>query len=379
MRILVFLFSVLFFFPSGVLNAQIEDADLIFKELRALEGTWFMPTDRGDRLEVWSTDNDSTLTGKVLRIKIEDGDTITLENMRLEWRKDSMITYYRAVRGQNKNEPVAFQLTLADVDGYLFENPVNDDPKKILYRLLGNRELQVTTEGQRSNGRATKNEYVYEREFTPGTGEFRMRGGVNMSTLKGAGNFPTFDTGQPEFGWKAGWELGAAYVIRGRGAFLSVNLEFGLMGRSSAVESSFFGDTVIYRRDGKYNTAWFMVAAVPELALGRDSRFSVLAGPYYGRQLFNQAKGTVEPEGENKLFEANEDLKKNDLGIVLGLQYKLNFGKKDLGGILGVRYNLGLSNLDNLYCANADNTAFCNGTMKFTGFSLYYGINLLKI
>lgn len=377
MRILVSLFSVLFLFPSGVLNAQIEDADLIFKELRALEGTWFMPTDRGDRLEVWEATDDSTFTGRVLRIKIEDGDTITLETMRLEWRKDSVITYYRTVRGQSKNEPVAFQLTLADADGYLFENPVNDDPKKILYRMLGNRELQVTTEGQRANGRATKTEFVYEREFTPGTGEFRLRGGINMNTLKGTGNFPTYDTGQPEFGWKAGWELGAAYVIRGRGAFLSVNLELGLMGRSSAVESSFIGDTVVYRRDGKYNTAWFMVAAVPELALGRDSRFSVLAGPYYGRLLFNQAKGTVEPEGENKLFEANEDLKKNDLGIILGLQYKLNFGKKDLGGILGFRYNLGLSNLDNLYCA--DNTAFCNGSMKFTGFSLYYSVNLLKI
>ncbi|MCC6411437.1 MAG: hypothetical protein IT270_07240, partial [Saprospiraceae bacterium] len=154
MRILVSFICVLFLLPSGVLNAQIEDADLIFKELRTLEGTWFMPTDRGDRLEVWEATDDSTFTGRALRIKIEDGDTITLETMRLEWRKDSMITYYRTVRGQNKNEPVAFQLTLADVDGYLFENPVNDDPKKILYRLLGNRELQVTTEGLRSNGRA---------------------------------------------------------------------------------------------------------------------------------------------------------------------------------------------------------------------------------
>jgi hypothetical protein len=95
--------------------------------------------------------------------------------------------------------------------------------------------------------------------------------------------------------------------------------------------------------------------------------------------MFNQAKGTVEPGGENKLFDANEDLKKNDLGITLGLQYKLNFGKKDLGGILGLRGNLGLSNLDNLYCANSDNMAFCNGSMKFVGASLYYSVNLVKI
>lgn len=378
MRIISFLFFVLFLFNSGTLRAQIEDAEYIFRELRALDGTWFMPTDRGDRLEVWTRTDDSTLTGKALRIKSEDGDTITLETMRLEWRSDSMITYYRSVRGQNQNEPVAFQLTLADEDGYLFENPINDDPKKILYRLLGNRELQVTTEGQRSNGRATKNEYVYEREFTPGTGEFRIRGGINVHTLNAKGTFPTFG-GPPEFSPQVGWELGAAYVFRGKGSFLSLNLEFGLMGRGSGIVSTFADDTILYVRDGNYNTAWFMVALIPELTLGRDSRFSVMAGPYFGRLMFNQAKGTVEPGGENKLFDANEDLKKNDLGITLGLQYKLNFGKKDLGGILGLRGNVGLSNLDNLYCANSDNTAFCNGSMKFVGASLYYSVNLVKI
>ena len=60
------------------LFAQIEDAPAIFRELRVLEGTWFMPTDRGDRLELWSIADDSTYHGRGLRIKPENGDTVTL-------------------------------------------------------------------------------------------------------------------------------------------------------------------------------------------------------------------------------------------------------------------------------------------------------------
>lgn len=362
------------------LLAQIEDAPYVFRELRALEGTWFMPTDRGDRLELWTIADDSTYLGRGLRIKPENGDTVTLETMRLELRRDT-ITYYALARGQNKNKPVPFRLTSADYEGYLFENPKHDDPKKILYRLLSNRELQVTTEGTR-NGRTVKDEFVFEREFTPGAVEFRLRAGANFFSLNGTGQFPQdIGGGKQDLGYayQPGWELGSTATFNGRGGFLRINVDVGLSGRRSSVNSSFYGDTATYIRDGIYNTTWLQVGAIPELKTGRNSRLSVLAGPYLGLLLSSRLKGTLLPDSENKVFRSTNDFKRLDIGLLFGLQYKVNFGKKDLDGRLGLRAQLGLKDLDNLYNRDCDNPAFCNGQVKWRGIALYYSINLLKL
>lgn len=367
-----------------LLTAQIEDADLIFRELRVLDGTWFMPQDRGDRLEIWKVQDDSTLAGRGLRIKAENGDTVLLETMTIELRGE-VITYYATVRGQNKNEPVGFELTLADADGYLFENPAHDNPQKIRYRLLGNRELQVTTEGKRGT-RTVTDEYVFEREFTPAGLEFRVRAGVNYFSLRGTGYLTTSPA--PEFAWKPGWELGTQFAFRGNGGFITINVEAGLIGKFSHANSAFTVplDTapfyLDYVRDVTYRQTWLVLAAVPEITLKRDGRLSLLAGLYYGRLLFNSTKGTELPGGDNLLFDANNDFKKNDIGILAGFQYKLNFGKKDLGGKLGLRANLGLSNIDNLYAArqsDGTNNSLYNGRVSMLGVSLYYSMNLLNL
>ncbi|MCK6694407.1 MAG: PorT family protein [Thermoanaerobaculia bacterium] len=379
------LFTIGFFLlVPFLLTAQIEDADLIFRELRVLEGTWFMPQDRGDRLEIWKVQDDSTLTGRGLRIKAENGDTVLLETMQLELRGD-VIMYYATVRGQNKNEPVGFELTLADADGYLFENPAHDNPQKIRYLLLGNRELQVTTEGKRGN-RTVTDEYVFEREFTPAGLEFRVRGGVNYFSLRGTGYLTASPA--PEFTWKPGWELGTQFAFRGSGGFITINVEAGLIGKFSHANSAFTVplDTapfyLDYIRDVTYRQTWLVLAAIPEITLKRDGRLSLLAGLYYGRLLFNQTTGTELPGGDNKLFDANNDFKKNDIGILAGFQYKLNFGKKDLGGKLGLRANLGLTNIDNLYAArqsDGTNNSLYNGRVSMLGVSLYYSMNLLNL
>lgn len=362
-----------------LLFAQIDHPKAVFRELRALEGTWFMPTDRGDRLEIWRIANDTTLSGRGLRIRPENGDTVTLETMRIE-RRDTSIFYIAIVRGQNQNQPVTFRLTQVDYEGYLFENPEHDDPQKIRYLLLGNRELQVTTEGRRGS-RDTKQEFVFEREFTPAGMEFRVRGGANLFTQRATGQFPVQEN--PQFSPRPGWELGTQFAFRGRGGFVSLNVELGFIGKYSHAQSEFIViDTALteYKRDVTYGQTWLMLAVAPEITFKRDGRFSVIVGPYLGRLLFTGTKGVVEPaDTENKLFKANNDFKKTDIGLVAGFQYKMNFGKKDIGGRLGVRANLGLSNLDNLYTRDCDNPAFCNGRIGLQGVSLYYSLDLLKL
>jgi hypothetical protein len=378
MRLKLFLpilWASIYFLPQTA-QAQVgEDAEAIFSELRALDGTWFMPTDRGDRLEIWRVLNDSTYAGKNVRIKPENGDTVLLETIRLELR-DTNITYIATARGQNNNKPVYYRLTSADTDGYVFENPKHDDPKLIRYRLLSNREIQVTTEGDR-NGRPTKQEFVFEREFTPSSVEFRARAGANYHNMRRTGFFNTQDG--PAFSGAPAGEVGATAVFKGRGGYISINMDLALTLKRASTKSAFIGDTTSYVRDLSYNSAWLTLAVVPEFTFRRDGRFSVMAGPYIGRLMGNSTSGT-QNQTDNLKLRATNDLKKTDFGLTAGFQYKINFGKKDVGGILGARLNYGLSNIDNLYDrACESNPALCNGRVSLQGASLYYSFNLLKL
>lgn len=377
MRLFRFLFLILFCFPI-FLCAQIDDPSAVFRELRTLEGTWFMPTDRGDRLEVWSIGDDSTLIGQGFRIREDTRDTVTLETMRIELR-DTSIFYVVTVRGQNQNQPVIFRLTEADFEGYLFENPQHDNPKKIRYLLLGNRELQVLTEGKRGN-RTVNEEFVFEREFTPAGIEFRLKAGINASLPRATGNLllNSDNNYQPEYTLKPGWDLGAQFIFRGRGGFVNFNVDLGLSGRYFGSQST---DTVLGNiyRDVTYQTVWANLSLTPEIRFKRDGRLSVLAGPYIAQLIRNKTKGDQLPSQDSGNYNSNDDFKKLDLGIVVGLQYRVDFFKKDFGGILGLRASAGLRNLDNLYTKDRDNDPFFNGQVKLSNISLYYSVNLSKL
>ena len=384
-RLLPFLAFILL---SNLVSAQIEYPEDAFRELRrGLVGTWFMPTERGDRLEIWWLENDSTLVGKNVRIKPEDGDTVLLERLSLELR-DTNITYTAIARNQNNKQPVPYQLTDIDPDGFfVFTNPKHDDPHTIRYLVLGNREIQVENIGKR-NGREVKQEFVFEREFTPVAAEFRVRGGINAHTLRGTGNFNLDPPGgTPTFGWQPGWELGMQARFKGRGGFITINAELSAIGRRVSTQSAFTVnvDTMPffynYQRDLTYNATWLTLAVMPEITFRRDGRLSLMAGPYYSRLVGLSGKGVKEPTEGNQIFRVINDFKKNDVGINLGFQYKLNFGKKDLGGLIGLRASYGLSNIDNLYSRFCDggNSALCNAQVSLLGASLYYSVNLLKI
>jgi hypothetical protein len=322
------------------------------------------------------------MTGRSVRIKPEDGDTVTLETLKLTLR-DTNIIYSTVVRGQNANKPVDFKLTEAYSDEFVFTNPKHDDPQIIRYILLGNREMQVTTEGKKNN-RVVTREFVFEREFNPVSSEFRLRIGTNVSSLIAERKFNNIEE-SPNFGALPGWDFGLGMVFKGRGGFLSLNTEIGLSGKYSSVRSRFFADTIPgkpiaeFIRDGVYRTTWFTAAVFPEFTFKRDGRLSMIVGPYYGRLISNKLAGTTTPPSRNKLFNSNTDLNKNDFGLMGGLQYRLNVGKKDLNGKLGLRFNLGLSDLDGLYKRRCDNPALCNERVLLRGITAYYSVDLVKL
>jgi hypothetical protein len=376
MRIRVLWITVIALMAAQPALAQLEGQEQkIFRELTRLEGSWFMPTDRGDRLEEWTLENDSTLSGRRFRIRDTDSDTIFLESVGIELR-DTSIFFVSVARNQNNNDPVRYQLMRADYEGYRFETSQIENPSKINYVLLGNREIQITTEG-RKGARVVTEEYVYEREFAKANMSFLARAGINAHTLVGQGSFLTI--GEPQFGWKPGWEVGTAAFFKGNGGYFGVNIDFSVMGKSASVASAFdyVRDTVFipYRRDATYRSVWMQLAVLPEFFPVREGPLSFLLGPYIARRVALSAKGVVEPSEESDLFRVNEDLNKADMGLVGGVQYR--FLKR--GSLLGLRANIGLRDLDNLYDRGCTNSAACNGQMFFRGFSLYFAANLLKL
>jgi Outer membrane protein beta-barrel domain/Domain of unknown function (DUF6265) len=371
MRYLLLLVVTLLF--SNAASAQVEDPEDSFRALRALDGVWFMPSDRGDRLEVWAIENDSTLQGKGMRIKAENGDTVLLETMILSLR-DTNVIYSVKVRGQNTNKFVDFRLTADDEEGFLFENPQHDDPKKIRYLLLSNREIQVKTEGRR-NGRVTTEEYVFEREFNPSSVEFRVRVAANVASLQKERDLNSVETG-PDFGLRPGWELGVGTLFKGRGGFLSLNAELSLASRRSGVEAAFYADTLRYARSGTYNTLWVQAALFPEFTLRRDGRLSLIVGPYFGQLVYVNLRGDAAPESGSNA-QPKKDFRRSDFGLLGGIQYRLPDRQRMLKGRVGVRFNYGLRDVDDLYRRRCNNgSTLCNERILLRSLAVFYSCDL---
>ena len=104
----------------------------MFRELHALQGTWISNTKRGVIGEQWVKTNDSSLQGKGFFVK--GADTITTETVSLIAR-GSDVYYTSIVKAQNDGKEIAFRLTSSDRGIFIFENPLHDYPKRIVYEL----------------------------------------------------------------------------------------------------------------------------------------------------------------------------------------------------------------------------------------------------
>jgi hypothetical protein len=114
-----------------------------------------------------------------------------------------------------------------------------------------------------------------------------------------------------------------------------------------------------YVRDVTYRQAWLTIAgrysgdqrsnATVSLSRSWPARTTAASCSI-------KAKGTELPtKRQYPCYDANDDFKKNDVGLIAGLQYKLNIGKKDLSAAsLGLRANLGLADLDATCTPNAE-------------------------
>lgn len=109
-----------------------------FKRLYALEGTWKMITKRGAICEEWKVINADYLQNRGYRVS--GNDTVINERVSLTNTKDG-IFYTSTVEDQNNQKPIAFKLSSANGNSFIFENPDHDYPKRIVYQFISSDSL----------------------------------------------------------------------------------------------------------------------------------------------------------------------------------------------------------------------------------------------
>jgi hypothetical protein len=122
-----------------------KDASVKFKKLHWLAGRWERTNNKPGQSgsETWSG----------VAVTLKGKDTVFVERSTLEIKGDD-IFYNALVTGSAK--PVPFKLTSVTDDSFVCENPQHDFPKKISYKLTGNR-IYATISG---NGKTIPYNFV---------------------------------------------------------------------------------------------------------------------------------------------------------------------------------------------------------------------------
>ncbi|MEQ9376778.1 MAG: DUF6265 family protein [Imperialibacter sp.] len=133
---------------ASLLNAQSASAVSAknFKKLSWLEGTWERTNVKQGKSahERWEKDSKTKWLG--FGVSLQGEDTTFLEKLSIVVENGGI--YYIADVPENK-APVLFQFTQLSDQGFVCENPTHDFPKKIAYKLEGDRlEVQISGDGQ---------------------------------------------------------------------------------------------------------------------------------------------------------------------------------------------------------------------------------------
>lgn len=136
---------------------------IVYEELYKanwLLGNWEKTDSLGTLLEIWKTQNDSTMSGQSYYI-INKKDTIHKETIEL-LQNGKLLVYSTTITGENNDEPVAFQLTKDEDSLLVFENPKHDYPQKITYQLKKDKSILATVSGKQ-NGKMSSESYPMKK------------------------------------------------------------------------------------------------------------------------------------------------------------------------------------------------------------------------
>ena len=135
------------------------DNNKTFKKLYALEGTWKMTTKRGAICEEWKKVDKNYLQSRGYMIK--GADTLVNEKVALT-NTAAGIFYTSTVEDQNNKQPIAFKMTKAENNIFVFENPRHDFPKRIVYHLITADSLHAFIDDGTETGK--KQNFYYKKQ-----------------------------------------------------------------------------------------------------------------------------------------------------------------------------------------------------------------------
>ena len=127
-----------------ILSCKKGEKTNLLNEIDWLIGTWENNSDKGNLLEIWKKENDSVYSGQSFYIKAKD--TLHFETIQLKQISDSLL-YSSSVKGQDNDLALDFKLTSKTQNQFVFENPKNDYPKKIVYKLITKDSLVAIISG----------------------------------------------------------------------------------------------------------------------------------------------------------------------------------------------------------------------------------------
>jgi hypothetical protein len=119
-----------------------------------------MNTKRGAICEEWKKMNKNHLQSRGYMIK--GSDTVVNERVALTKTAEG-IFYTSTVEEQNNKQPVAFKITKAEKNLFVFENPQHDFPKRIVYHFINADSLHAFVDDGNDESKKRQNFY-YKRQ-----------------------------------------------------------------------------------------------------------------------------------------------------------------------------------------------------------------------
>jgi len=107
-------------------------------------GTWNSKTTNGNLTETWKQMNDSVYVGE--SYVIVKTDTLFYESIRL-MKKNKKWNYVVAVKNQNNEQPVSFEMTRLTPTQLVFANPTHDFPSTISYTQITQDSMMAEISG----------------------------------------------------------------------------------------------------------------------------------------------------------------------------------------------------------------------------------------
>ncbi|MDV6170381.1 DUF6265 family protein [Flavobacterium sp. DG1-102-2] len=140
-----------------------EETTKSFTQIKKAEwfiGNWQNTTDEPNFGETWKQANDSVLKSKAYFVK--NGQISYYEFVTLV-ESAGKLNYIVTVPNQNEGEAVSFEMTSANENQLVFENPKHDFPNKIIYNKVGNDSLVAEISGMQ-DGKPTTQKFAMRKK-----------------------------------------------------------------------------------------------------------------------------------------------------------------------------------------------------------------------